>query len=529
MQPEMTDGDTRMTNSSIRPTVGSVEERSAPEALAIEGRKLRGRIPYGVESRDLGGWREVIEAGALRGADLSGLVARVDHAGVPVGRYPGTLELEDRDDGCHWSVELPESRADVREAVTRGDLRSGSWRMIVGKDRWEGQTRHVEEIRRLEDVSVVVNPAYDSAAVELRAAPEPETVSAANSSTESEPVMDAPNEQGRGLTVDASSTPEQRSIEQPADIETRVLEGIRSVRKGETRSLTTTDASPIDTPELATFIFDRMRASSVMLAAGIRVMTTDRERIVWPRTTVDVSPDWAAEGIEIVEGDPEWDTLEVVPSKLAHRTVLSNESIDDAPIDLLGWVEAHIMKLMGLKLDAGLLEGTATTPSTVLGLKNQSGIQTITSLGANGGPLVDLDPIAQAIGALEEANAVPSAIICHPSTWLQAELLKDANHRYLLSPSQDPTEAPSRSLFGLPVFVSSQLGKTETRGTSSDCSSIYVIDASQVVLVRRTDVALEVDRSQYFSSDQTQIRAKVRAGFVLPHPAAVARVVGVRP
>jgi HK97 family phage major capsid protein/HK97 family phage prohead protease len=520
---------TDLEQRTVRPTVGAVEERSAPEALAVEGRKLRGRIPYGVESRDLGGWKEIIEPGALRGADLSGLVARVDHAGVPVGRYPGTLELEDRDDGLRWSVELPESRADVREAVERGDLRSGSWRMVVGRDEWRGQTRHVHEIRRLEDVSVVVNPAYDSAAVELRAAPEPVSEFSNTPPPESEPVMDAPNEQGRGLTVDASSAPEQRSIEQPADIETRVLEGIRSVRKGESRSLTTTDASPIDTPELATYIFDKMRPSSVMLAAGIRVMTTDRERILWPRTITDVNPDWADEAVEIPDGDPGWDQLEVIPSKLAHRTILSNESIDDAPIDLLGWVESHIMKLLALKLDIGLLEGTAAFGTTgVLGLKNQTGTQQILTLGANGGPLTDLDPIAAAIAALEEANAVPSAIIMHPSTWFAAETLKDANHRYLLSPGQDPTQAPSRSLFGLPVFVSSQLSKTETRGTSSDCSSIYVLDGSQVVLVRRSDVQLEVDRSQYFSSDETQIRAKVRCGFVLPHPLAVARVQGVR-
>ena len=87
-----------------------------------------------VESRDLGGWREVIEPGALNGAKLDDLVATVDHVGIPIGRYPTTLELEDRADGAHWSVQLPESRSDVREAVERGDLRAGSWRMVVSSD-----------------------------------------------------------------------------------------------------------------------------------------------------------------------------------------------------------------------------------------------------------------------------------------------------------------------------------------------------------------------------------------------------------
>src|SRR5665809_76015 len=65
----------------------------------------------------------------------------------------------------------PESRADLREAVERGDLRAGSWQMVVAKDRWDGDTRHVEAIAELRDVSVVSSPAYPAAAVEYRSAP----------------------------------------------------------------------------------------------------------------------------------------------------------------------------------------------------------------------------------------------------------------------------------------------------------------------------------------------------------------------
>jgi phage head maturation protease len=106
-----------------RPVTGSVEERTAPDLLASDDRRIRGRIPSRVESRDLGGWREVIEPGALNATVFDDLVVTVDHAGVPLGRYPGTLEIEDRDDGLHWSVDPPASRAEVREAVERGDRR----------------------------------------------------------------------------------------------------------------------------------------------------------------------------------------------------------------------------------------------------------------------------------------------------------------------------------------------------------------------------------------------------------------------
>src|SRR3954451_11158144 len=151
-----------------RPKPGSVEERTAPDAT-VDGPRLRGVIPYGVESREMpGGWREVIDPGALNGARLDDLVATVDHAGIPIGRYPTTLDLEDRDDGAHWAVQLPESRSDAREAVERGDLKAGSWRMVVARDSWDGDVRHVHAIAELRDVSVVTAPAYPTAATEYR-------------------------------------------------------------------------------------------------------------------------------------------------------------------------------------------------------------------------------------------------------------------------------------------------------------------------------------------------------------------------
>jgi HK97 family phage prohead protease len=152
-----------------RPEPGKLETRHTE--ITADGRKIRGVVPYGIESRDMGGWREVVDRGALDQTNLDELIARIDHAGVPIGRFPRTLDLESRGDGLHWAVTPPESRADLLEAIERGDLRAGSWQMVVGRDRWEGDTRHIEQIAELRDVSVVSSPAYPAATVEYRAAP----------------------------------------------------------------------------------------------------------------------------------------------------------------------------------------------------------------------------------------------------------------------------------------------------------------------------------------------------------------------
>src|SRR4051794_37868212 len=157
-------------NRPSRPSSpGAVEERSAPHgasaAPTIDGRKLRGLIPYGVESRDMGGWREVIDPGALDGADLSDLIATREHDRAHLlGRHPTTLATEDRADGFAWAAELPQSPVgeDVRVAVERGDLRATSWRMVVPPDgeRWDGDVRHVTRISHLLDVTVTAAAAY---------------------------------------------------------------------------------------------------------------------------------------------------------------------------------------------------------------------------------------------------------------------------------------------------------------------------------------------------------------------------------
>lgn len=480
-----------------RPKTGEVEERQSPSAISVEGKRLRGVIPYGVESRDMGGWTEVIEPGALRGAKLDDLVATVDHAGVPVGRYPTTLDLEDRSEALHWSVALPESRSDVREAVERGDLRAGSWRMVVAKDRWEDDVRHVEEIAELRDVSVVTSPAYPSAAVELRsteptiAADEPQ-----ENEMETETPIDAEERSSAGLEVETIDRVSDRPVED------RFYEEFKTVSIGEVRALSTTSASAIAPAEMSTMLFDKLRPSSIALQSGIRVISTDRESITWPQLTVDPTPAFYSEGGTITPGDPTFTTLTAEPAKIAHIVQCSNEVIDDSDPSIVEVITDNLTKVLGLKLDAAIFSGGTAVPG-ITGLENTASIQTGGTITSGGEAL--WDPIISAVGLLQAANVPePYAIAAPPTVMTALALAKTTGESYeqLAAPRDLP-----------PVYTSTQLS-----------TYTYVYAPAELVLVRRQDATVEVDRSRLFNSDSSEIRGKLRADLLVPNPSAVVRL-----
>jgi len=518
-----------------RPATGEVEQRSAPTQTApptLDGRRLRGVIPYGVESRDLGGFREIMARGSLANADTSDLIATVDHGGVPLARFPTTLTTEDRDDGMHWSLELPESRADIREAVERGDLRATSWRMIVGRDRWAGQTRHVEEVRALHDVSLVSTAAYRSAVAELRHNPEhtqeentmPDNVATTEpTTTEATAPETAPEQRsapaGPGLQVeDRAATIEQRSVED------RLGDALRDVRRGENRSLTT--AASVSPGELSTTLFDRLRAGSVVLSSGIPTLTTEADSVAYPTLTGDVVPAWYAEASALTPGDPTFATLTAVPRKLAALTQFSNEVLDDSDPSIASVLNEHLLATLALKLDAGLLEGTGTAPE-IRGLKNIVGIQTIAA--AANGQAPTLDNFADAIALLEAAN-VPRErirIVVHPRNVGTLRKLKAATAGSYLW-NADPAATSPAAIFGVPVASSAQLATNEVQGTSAAvANSAYVYDTQSLVYVQRSPIEIEIDKSRLFNSDMSEMRAKLRGDLISPTPTGIVRVTGL--
>jgi HK97 family phage major capsid protein len=115
----------------------------------------------------------------------------------------------------------------------------------------------------------------------------------------------------------------------------------------------------------------------------------------------------------------------------------------------------------------------------------------------------------------------------HPRTWNTLRKLQDGQQRYQLQP--DPTAEARRSLFGVPVFLSSQISITETVGGSSDCSYIIVADMSRVVVVERSSIVVLYDPYSLSATDQVAVNTISRWGFGVLDDEAVEIIAGVRP
>lgn len=282
--------------------------------------------------------------------------------------------------------------------------------------------------------------------------------------------------------------------------------------------------------ENASYFFDRLRAESVVLSSGVRQLSTTAARLAVPRVLADAAVGWVAEGAEITPSDPNADTVTAIPRALKALVYASNELIADSNPDAQDVLAENLARAVALKLDLGMLEGTGTAPE-IRGLKNQSGIQTV-SMGTNGAALTNLDPFADALGLLAEANADGKAIVMHPRNWRAITKIKEAtgsNKPVIVAGDGTPTDGVRRSIYGIPVFLTSQLSVTETQGTASNANSAYVYDTMQVVAVMRSDTTVEADRSAAFSSDRTAVRVVLRADLVLPNASAVARITGIIP
>lgn len=150
------------------------------------GHTITGRpIVYGSRT-DIGPFDEIIEPGALNGADLTDVRFLVNHdiSRIPLARSRrnngnSTMQLTVDTFGMTIDTNLDtENNAEARalySAVERGDISGMSFMFSISDEEWENlesdhPTRHIRSIGSVVEVSAVTFPAYKSTEINARSA-----------------------------------------------------------------------------------------------------------------------------------------------------------------------------------------------------------------------------------------------------------------------------------------------------------------------------------------------------------------------
>jgi uncharacterized protein len=129
---------------------------------------------YGKLSEDLGGFREMIRAGAFDGVLGQDTVGLFNHdSNLVLGRTTsGSLRLAVNSAGLAYEIDPPPTTwaGDLLVSIARGDVHQSSFAFTIarGGDEWREATpdtpyvlRIINRVERLYDVSPVTSPAYE--------------------------------------------------------------------------------------------------------------------------------------------------------------------------------------------------------------------------------------------------------------------------------------------------------------------------------------------------------------------------------
>lgn len=148
------------------------------------GKYLTGQPIVYNERANIGGYDEIIDDGALDGADLRDVRFLINHNVdmIPLARSRNnnansTMQLERVQGGLNIRANLDtennETAKSLYSAVSRGDISGMSFMFSVKEDRWENldsdyPTRHITSIGHVFEVSAVTAPAYEETSIEAR-------------------------------------------------------------------------------------------------------------------------------------------------------------------------------------------------------------------------------------------------------------------------------------------------------------------------------------------------------------------------
>lgn len=233
-----------------------------------------------------------------------------------------------------------------------------------------------------------------------------------------------------------------------------------------------------------------VKATSVA-ARTATVVGTDKFKVNFPIWTADPAVGWYNENDTIAETDGATDEVEVIPTKTAGLTPISNELADDSTPAALDLIAAGLSNQITRAIDGAYLASTTA--------KGPNGLLSIGYTGVDtGASLTNLDPFIAARYAAKANGSDLTSWIMAPT---QAEALSKLKVASGSNQSLIQFVEDGITVAGLPVIVSDQVDPS---------TKFWGIPQAHVVLVIRKGT--KVERFPNVQKDGIWVRAVSRLG-----------------
>jgi HK97 family phage major capsid protein len=277
-------------------------------------------------------------------------------------------------------------------------------------------------------------------------------------------------------------------------------------------------------PPIQGELIELLRNNEVFMQAGARMIAMPPNgRIVFPRQTSPGTAYWVGESTTITDSTPGTGDVVLQAKKLGVLMKIPNELFRFSSVSVEQFIREDMARVLALRLDKSLLDavGSSIEPK---GITNYANITNHTSVDpgtTTNGYKFQPEDVAQMIAKVESQNAIFKAFIMRPLLWAtivnrRADAVSAGDHAgpfvfnliRELQTSFDLQRMQPGNLYGYPVYKSTQVSNTRSKGASTNLTQVIGGDFTDYVIAMSGAIEFQISTQgdTPFATDQTWFR-----------------------
>jgi HK97 family phage major capsid protein len=195
--------------------------------------------------------------------------------------------------------------------------------------------------------------------------------------------------------------------------------------------------------------------SPMRKVAAVAEISTDSLDVI--EDTSDAGAGWTSEGASVSDtSTPQFSKKTIYVHELYAQPKATQKLIDDAAIDIEGWLAARVAEIFGIKENTAFVSGDGVgKPRGFTTYAAGTSWGQIEQVHSGGASTLTADSLVNLYYSLKEDYAARGSFLMNRATVQTVRLLKDANDQYLWQPGLS-AGAPD-TLFGAPVYQAADM------------------------------------------------------------------------